>query len=293
MQHGKVNDLSKKPPVGLLHAFDVASPTVKPLHLDWLRKNIVPYLTPKRSWEPRDRVFIIGLASRTGSEEFNRSLSRLRAQNVEKSLLEVGRASGTGWFHAAAHWCTDQMVALGEEAATFAGAPDGVEDERYRGVVIGVGETPVLKPIGPIKIVRRRSHVQLLSKHETGSVNKIFMDANDKRAENRANVSSSLLAVVSTDAIAHEDFKSLREDWTIIRITLKRTIVNPYNLDKTEWLDVDYEWGDGRYACVERKLAVRDDSGLKPKEMPLDVDQMNTWLNHPYRAWLRWNYYLD
>ncbi|MGA2779344.1 MAG: hypothetical protein ABSF94_17450 [Steroidobacteraceae bacterium] len=284
----KVRVVSTTPPTALLYAFDVGSAVLKPEHSLWLNKNMPPYLTPRRSWEPRAQLFLIGLASRTGPEEFNMSLSMSRAQNVEKALQDVARANGVDWFRAAARCLIDRRVAMGEEAARLAGMPDGVEDERYRGVLVGVGETPFKSPIGPVKMVKRRAHVKLLLKQESGKATRVFMDPQDKRGEQIANLSSEIYGVVAgADPIISEDFKTVSEVSTVVTITIEKSSLDPRGLGLVtlSFLDVDYEWADMRHACVQRKVVVKDGSQLKTHLM--NLDEMNEWFNHPFRAWHR------
>jgi len=303
---GKVRVVSTEPPVALLYAFDVGSPVLKPQHSDWLIKNMPPYLTPvfkpqHSDWVNKNRIpyltpylgiFIIGLASRTGSDGFNMDLSWSRVRNVEGALQDLARAQGDSWWRAAARSVGDLRVALGEEAARIAGIADGVEDERYRGVLIGVGKAPppAIKDYFA-DLVKRRTHVRLLLSQKTSQT--IPMDPQDRRAENIANLSDKYgrRFGLLPDPIEKQDFQTIREDWTVLKVTIKRSTRD--GLVIFEYLDVDYEWGPARDACLQRKFVekVRDefrrlDPKLKDEERPMSVEEMNEWLNHPFRAWL-------
>jgi hypothetical protein len=281
---GKISVRSTKPLVALLYEFDVASPLLKPQHRDWLEKNMIPYLTPPQA------VFIIGLASRTGPDGFNMTLSSSRAQNVEKALQDLAGANGRRLPNLRIR------IALGEEAARIAGMADGVEDERYRAVLIGVGEAPPPTPVVLtgrylVNSVKRRTHVTLLLEQKTGKI--IPMDPMDRRAENIANASEKYARRfgILPDPITKEDSQIIREDWTVLKVTIKRSTIGSIAI--LEYLDVDYEWGPAAYAS-QRKFVekVRDewrrlDPKLKDTEEPMSADEMNEWLNHPFKAWLK------
>lgn len=118
----------------LLYDFDVDSDTVKLEHNHWIRANVMPYRTRTMT------DVIIGLASRTGPNAHNMDLSKRRADNVSRQiyLLEPSLMM------------TETNVAFGEEAARIAGVRDGVEDARWRGVLITLFDPSTLPvPLKP------------------------------------------------------------------------------------------------------------------------------------------------
>jgi hypothetical protein len=106
----------------LLYNFDISQTLLKPEHVEWLKYAVVPYL--KRGGS----LTIIGLASRTGSDESNKRLSQRRIDSVINFL----RRQSPNNFAVRA------QMAMGEGAAEFAGARDNSEDEKWRGVFLAV-----------------------------------------------------------------------------------------------------------------------------------------------------------
>lgn len=105
-----------------LFNFDIDDATVKPEHQSWLDANLVPLLA-----FPQATVTLHGTASRTGAASYNQQLSDRRVESVRNFLVSRGarlsQLSGT---------------ATGESDAQAAGQADGVEDAKFRAVVVEV-----------------------------------------------------------------------------------------------------------------------------------------------------------
>lgn len=115
-----------------LYDFDVGKARVKAEHESWLNSVVVPLLRRGGS------VTIIGLASRTGSDDFNMELSEKR----NAAVLAVLRKQ-VPTFN------VSQQVAKGESAAKFAGEKDGTERNTWRAVIISVWNRPDPPPPPP------------------------------------------------------------------------------------------------------------------------------------------------
>jgi outer membrane protein OmpA-like peptidoglycan-associated protein len=113
----------------LLFNFDVNVHLLKPEHRAWINANVGVggmVFKGQAASVGTTQLLICGLASRTGSNAFNWNLAKnrafsvaaaIRARNVQdlKPVIQFG---------------------VGEEAARLAGLKDGVEDEKWRGVML-------------------------------------------------------------------------------------------------------------------------------------------------------------
>jgi outer membrane protein OmpA-like peptidoglycan-associated protein len=147
---------------GRLYDFDVGKARLKPAHARWLIGEVVPLLNSHGS------VSVSGLASRTATDSFNLSLSRLRAAAVLRFLRENTRRS----FNVRSEdW-------RGEAAAAAAGQPDDTEDDWYRAVIVSAWSRPTPPPVptvaSPQRTVRRITEL-------TFSRDKITRDAMHNR----------------------------------------------------------------------------------------------------------------
>lgn len=127
---GKISELSRKGKdsirrKALLFNFDIDGDQLKDEHKKWLDDNIVPLLNNFGL-----NFTLRGLASRTGSPDYNKKLSERRLASVKNYL--IGKGAKAAQF---------QGVGAGESDAEVAGEADGTEDEAFRGVIITVGNT--------------------------------------------------------------------------------------------------------------------------------------------------------
>lgn len=121
MSDGVVTDNSAGPLVfGVLHHFAIGGAVLSQAQRNWLNQKVVPLLRRGGS------VSIIGLASRSGSEGFNRRLSEKRADAVRQHLEKQAKQC----FQYA------YFGGEGESVAAHAGQADGTEDGQYRAVVV-------------------------------------------------------------------------------------------------------------------------------------------------------------
>lgn len=110
--------------------FDIGSSHLKPQHASHLQTVVAPVLRAGGS------VRLIGLASRTSSNQFNMHLSNERANSVLQCLRA---AAGPGFAVASS-------AGHGEEAAAVAGIADGVEHPNWRSVIVRYWDRPTPPP---------------------------------------------------------------------------------------------------------------------------------------------------
>jgi hypothetical protein len=133
---GKIQEYRSQAPdtiAAKLFNFEVGKFAIKPEHSNWLISVVAPKLRGGGS------LTIIGLASRTGSDDFNMQLS----QNRLRAVIDLLRKQVPNNFKVALE------VAKGERAAMYAGEMDGVENESWRGVIISVWNKPNPPPPPP------------------------------------------------------------------------------------------------------------------------------------------------
>ncbi|WP_229159474.1 hypothetical protein [Bradyrhizobium brasilense] len=133
---GKIQEYGSQAPdtiAAKLFNFEVGKFAIKPEHSNWLISVVAPKLRSGGS------LTIIGLASRTGSDDFNMELS----QNRLRAVIDLLRKQVLNNFKVALE------VAKGERAAKYAGEMDGVENESWRGVIISVWNKPNPPPPPP------------------------------------------------------------------------------------------------------------------------------------------------
>jgi hypothetical protein len=133
---GKIQEYGSRAPdtiAAKLFNFEIGKFAIKPEHSNWLISVVAPKLRAGGS------LTIIGLASRTGSDNFNMQLS----QNRLRAVIDLLRKQVTNDFKIALE------VAKGERAAMYAGEMDGVENESWRGVIISVWNKPEPPPPPP------------------------------------------------------------------------------------------------------------------------------------------------
>ncbi|MGJ4944282.1 hypothetical protein ACQR1W_27195 [Bradyrhizobium sp. HKCCYLS1011] len=133
---GKIQEYRSQVPdtiAAKLFNFEVGKFAIKPEHSNWLMSVVAPKLRDGGS------LTIIGLASRTGSDDFNMQLS----QNRLRAVIDFLRRQVPNNFKIALE------VAKGERAAMYAGEKDGVENESWRAVIISVWNKPNPPPPPP------------------------------------------------------------------------------------------------------------------------------------------------
>lgn len=125
--------------------FDIGSAHIKPQHSSHLQSIVAPVLRSGGS------VRLIGLASRTATNQFNLQLSNERANAV---LACLRTAAGPTFAVASS-------VGQGEEAAAVAGIADGVEHPNWRAVIVRYWDRPVPPPPperhiqSPVRLITR------------------------------------------------------------------------------------------------------------------------------------------
>lgn len=115
----------------LLYNFDVGSAVLKPAHIQYLASNVPPLLLSNDV-----KAVVVGLASPSGPDAFNLTLSKSRADSVASFIKGLNPTNSLASLE----------IKLGEAAAQLAGLKDGSEDGRWRGVLLTIGSPP--KPVG-------------------------------------------------------------------------------------------------------------------------------------------------
>jgi len=140
----------------LMYNFDIGSAVLKPEHLHYIETTVYPYLSKKLP------ATIVGLASRTGPDAFNMTLSKARADNVVQAIQAHDPSFPS------------PAIQFGEELARLLGVPDNAEDDWWRSVLIILGEPP--KPKKPTG----RFYDRLWIYDETESILRYMVAANDR-----------------------------------------------------------------------------------------------------------------
>lgn len=135
---GRIENLG--PSKVLLYNFRVDGFDLKPQHKDFLRDVVVPKL------QTGGNISIVGLASRTGSIGHNDRLSEARANSV-LDFLQDRVPKG---------FPVREFKAFGQHKAAAEKARQGVEDERFRSVVLflGAGPKPPTPTLDPGAVIR-------------------------------------------------------------------------------------------------------------------------------------------
>jgi hypothetical protein len=142
---------------GRIYNFDIDGHAVKDEHIEWMRKNIVPFLMAGGS------CTLIALTSRKGSDSHNLALSKDRLQAVRDFLEKEVKTP----FRVAT------AEALGETVAKLYGEKETSENEYWRAVEIIAWANPtpppppppidIDKPPEPAQKVERIIHREFLS----------------------------------------------------------------------------------------------------------------------------------
>lgn len=145
------------PPSTLLFNFDVGGIGLKAVHCDFLKMYVEPVLKSEGS------VSIVGLASRTGSTQFNQHLSHERAVRTLAYLRLQVRTN----------FNVRTVVGYGEMRAALEGERDGQEDPRFRSVILYTSDNPNpptpparvdLTPLFDRSVLPGRDHADDISK---------------------------------------------------------------------------------------------------------------------------------
>jgi hypothetical protein len=107
----------------LLYNFDVASSALKPEHIEYLKTNVGPRLSDDLE------LLCVGLASPSGPDALNMTLSKMRAETVFMAIEKLN--------HQRFEFGSSE-IGFGEAAARLAGLQDGSEDGYWRGVLLSV-----------------------------------------------------------------------------------------------------------------------------------------------------------
>jgi hypothetical protein len=247
-----------------LYEYEVNSPSPKPEHRAWIQQHVPKYL--RRGM----RALIIGLASRTGTREYNIKLSSARAHIVGGEIQRLDYSS----------MLIDTQLVLGEEVAKLLGFKDGVEDGRWRGVFLDLynqDRVPNYGPrLRPKKSVQRRVAGTFgIDQKETNRVPKSGDDAKADRWARRGNQARQVLGGEVTPHA--EKLEWIDDTWTVTEVRVKvREVKDPWV--ETTWLDVEYTWG---FPGAPKVLHYMD------KKTPITADDAEDWLKKPVTSYRR------
>jgi hypothetical protein len=264
----------------LLFNFDVNVHQLKPEHRAWINENVgVGGMVFKG--QPASigttQLLICGLASRTGTNALNWELAKKRAfsvaaaigaRNVQdlKPVIQFG---------------------VGEEAARLAGLKDGVEDEKWRGVMLRFdAATKQIPPRPPVPTFRppkfllpRLTHAKYILKEEPGKAIPIG-DAADQRAEKifKAVTKGGQYLVGAPPIEQKVAYQHYEYTVTKIRIEIDKPKKDDLYLITT--ISFDYEWGpqvkgQGHTILIEGTAL-----------LSCSDDQLYEWLDNPLKAYL-------
>lgn len=263
--------------VWLLYNFDIGSSSLKPEHRGWLAANVSP-LQQRRG----DISFsTIGLASRTGNDKFNARLSEARGAAVQRAvyLLNPQMLRDTS------------EVFFGEKAAQLIGIRDGVEDERWRGVVLSIfeGKPAQFKTVQPktrVLVPRRRSVVAVLSQDDGAMIGGIEDGGAGFRAGQAINRMRNPQRTILSETTQEVD-----ESFWLLRVTAEEQSVTSGipNIATTtiNYLHVQYEWGPPRSANglpARQEYVIKSNVGFgvpQTRVHRMGPVEAGFWLNNP------------
>lgn len=258
----------------LLFNFDIDQDFLKPEHQNWLRGKVVDIIKQGGS------LWLAGITSRSGPDDWNQSLSRRRADALTNFLriqtLWPFRGFKVAWD-----------AAWGESFAKYAGVKDDTEDEFYRGVLLSAWTQPTPPPppkppapkpikIDPVYVWRHTRQTFFLD----DKVEDLPMGGEDRRAEAIARAVRAATQAsfdVSPVDVALGRFDQL---WTMNEVKVTRRSDTAKALAKytSTWLDFEYTWGP------DKGKRVRSVNGGYKEITP---DEAEDWLLHPLKTYRR------
>lgn len=264
----------------LLFNFDVNVHMLKPEHWAWINENVGVgglVFRGQAAGGGTTQLLICGLASRTGSNALNWALAQNRAFSVAAAI--------------AARNVQDLkpviQFGVGEEAARLAGLKDGVEDEKWRGVMVRFDSaTKHIPPRPPVPTFRppdfrlpRLTYAKYILSEEPGKA--IPMGGpEDQRAEriNRA-VTKGVKYLVGAPPI-DERVEYVNYEYTVTKITIEIDKPKSDDLYLITTISFDFEWG--RQGKGERHSILIEGKAMHS----CSDDQLYEWLDNPVKAYL-------
>jgi hypothetical protein len=271
----------------LLYNFDVNVPKLKPEHSAWINENVGVGGTVFKGQPASLRttqLLICGLASRTGSDKLNWNLAQNRAQSAATAIAARNIRDLKPVF----------QFGVGEEAARLAGLKDGVEDEKWRGVMLRF-DAPPIKPIPPPVpvpfrppnlLLPRVTFAKYILKEETGKAVPTG-DPADQRAEKifRASQKATQYMFGAPPIEQKVDWRNYEDTVTKINVEIEEPGTSTdKELYKITTISFDYEWGP-------QPKGMRHTIDIKGKGFhSCSDDQLQEWLENPVKAyvWHKW-----
>jgi hypothetical protein len=272
----------------LLYNFEINSAQLKTEHENWIRTQIGVHSGPKGVVLPPQRTRtmeaqITGLASRTGSDAWNWTLSQARAKHVSDAI----------WLLDASKLLVGTTFGLGEEGARLLGQPDNTEDERWRSVFVRLYDGSKIRVYGPTAIpetyVQRPSMRSFMAEFKTSSP---FEPKEDKRGD--------AVAGFAQDLRARRDWLTVKRDekkvsvpktyqmWQIATFLEDGSV--EFNVAKVtnKFCRVDYFWGPltPKKACtlINGYWTLPKSKSFPPRVTMLSPADVEAWLENPYKA---------
>jgi len=261
----------------LLYDFDVGSDRLQPRHVEWLRKVATDHATS------RMRVQLMGMASRTGSEQANQALARRRAESVWRSLRQ----------HDPSLAMPLDMGGTGELLPAMFGVKDRTEDALWRSVFFNLytpavsstaPKPPPPKPPPP-KIVRRPWWVEIDLGIELSHIP--GHDAVDRRADRIADAShTAMIMSGKINDIRDRGHRSVDETWQLAEVIIRKDDEEGWALAKwsASSVTIIYAWRPNASRCLLRKAG-----SLRPPRELNDAEALD-WLTRPHRTYLLTNW---
>ena len=227
----------------LLFNFDVNVHLLKTEHKAWINENVgVGGMVFKG--QPASigttQLLICGLASRTGTNALNWKLAKNRAFSVAAA---IGARNVQGLKPVL-------QFGVGEEAARLAGLKDGVEDEKWRGVMLrfdaATKQIPLRPPVPTFRppkfFLPRLTYAKYILKQEPGKLIPMG-DPADQRAEkiSRA-VTKGVQYLVGAPPI-EEKVAYRPYEHTVTKINIEIDEPKSGDLYLITTISFDYEWG--------------------------------------------------
>ena len=218
---------------------------------------------------------VVGLASRTGSNDLNWKLAKKRAEAVSSQI----------WFlDSMMRGTIETRFGVGEQAAWLAGLKDGVEDERWRSAFVWLCDPAQIKVFGPpqrqpLKI-ERRTYVKYLF-DDKAPKNLPDLDGGEKYMR-----MGRALGMYLVDDLVPQDEKKVEiwDNYTVTKVEFWTTTNK--GAWETTYLEVRYTW-EPAGPNATRRVVERNAAGAVLQTRPMSNDEMNLWVNHPLRAYIK------
>lgn len=264
----------------LLFNFDVNVHTLKPEHWAWINENVGVgglVFRGQAASVGTTQLLIAGLASRTGNNAFNWALAKRRAFSVAAA---IGARNVRGLTPVI-------QFGVGEEAARLAGLKDGVEDEKWRGVMLRFdAATKNIPPRPPVPTFRppdfripRLTYAKYILSEKPGKA-VLIGGPEDQRAEKIFSAVSKGVKYFVGAPPSDQKVEYVHYEHTVTKISIEIDEPKSDDLYLVTTISFDYEWGPQskgqRHTILIEGTAMHSCSD----------DQLYEWLDNPVKAYL-------